>query len=217
MKEVKETYQSYSKEEEWVNIITHGIGIALGVVGYFLLLFKENTPETIVYYISVTVYCATFVWTYTTSTVYHSLNNARIRLKNAFHLLDHTAIYLFIAGTYTPISVYFLPKGWSIFILIAIWTLALAGLIFKFFSIGKFNKLSTYLYLAMGWLIVIALKPLLDTAPINLIWWIVAGGVCYSLGTIFFLKDSLKYAHGIWHVWVLAGSICHFCGIYLYI
>ncbi len=217
MTDPQKTYRDYSVEEEVVNIITHGLGIFLGVAGLILLIAKGWNYRHWPYFLAVSIYGGTFIWTYTTSTLYHSLLKARIRVKNFVHLLDHTAIYLFIAGTYTPIAYYFLPQPWSAAILITIWLFALAGVVFKFHSIGRLNRLSTYLYLAMGWLIVIAAKPLLETAPATLLYWVLAGGISYSLGTVFFLMNNVKYSHGIWHLLVLGGSLCHFYGIYLFI
>ncbi len=212
------TYREYSKSEEWVNIITHGAGIVLGVAFLVLFIrkgFGENRSTA--YFITLSIYCCTFIWTYLTSTTYHSLYKAKVAVKNKVHLLDHTAIYLFIAGTYTPVAYFFLPQLWSIVILSLVWLFALAGIVFKVYSIGKWNKLSTYLYLAMGWLIVIAAKPLIENAPQDFLYLLLLGGICYSIGTIFFLMNTLKYAHGIWHLFVLAGSVAHFLGIYLFI
>ncbi len=211
------TYGEYSKPEEIANIITHGLGIVLGVGGFVLLITKALDYQNLAYTLSVCVYSFTLIWTYSTSTLYHSAYKARVKLRNAFHLMDHTAIYLFIAGTYTPVALFALPGNWKYGILAGIWTLAVLGVIFKIFSIGKWNRLSTVLYLLMGWMIVIAAKPLIDHADPVLIYWILAGGVCYSLGVVFFVWDKLKYHHAVWHILVLAGSICHFIGIYGYL
>jgi hemolysin III len=217
-KTVSKTYREYSEQEEWVNIVTHAIGIVLGISSFVLFMLKGiEEQRTVAYFITLSIYCLTFSWTYITSTVYHSLFRASISLKNKAHLLDHTAIYLFIAGTYTPVAYFFLPGNWSIAILVLIWLFALAGVIFKLYSIGKWNKLSTYLYLTMGWLIVVAAKPLIETAPNELLYLIALGGICYSIGTIFFLMNGLKHAHGIWHLFVLAGSVAHLVGIYSFI
>lgn len=213
----EKTYRDYSVAEEIVNIITHGIGIALGIAGLVFLILKGLEKQSAVYMAAFVVYGATLIWTYTTSTVYHSLYKASVKIKNVFHLLDHTAIYLFIAGTYTPIALFALPSGWSTFILVSIWVLALLGVIFKFFAIGKWQKLSTFLYLLMGWMIVIAAKPLIGNAPASMLWWILAGGISYSIGTIFFMMNNLKYSHAVWHLFVLGGSICHYIGIYVYL
>ncbi len=211
------TYDLSTKEEEIWNSISHGIGIPIGIGAMALLVKEAIDTGSIIYLLAVVVYGLSFVWTYTTSTLYHLAHNKSVRTRNFLHLMDHTAIYLFIAGTYTPIALFALPETWNFGILIGIWLLALGGILIKIFSIGKWKKLSLIFYLLMGWLIVVAAKPLLDHAPLELIIWILAGGAFYTLGTIFFSMHKLKYAHAIWHVMVLGGSLCHFYGIYEYL
>lgn len=215
--EQKQTYQTTSHKEEIWNSITHGIGVILGFVGLVLLILKGFEENNRAYTIAVLVYGITFIWTYTTSTVYHLFHNARVRVRNFLHLLDHTAIYLFIAGTYTPVALFALPELWDVGILIGIWSLAVLGILSKLFLLGKYKKLSLVFYLLMGWMIVVAVKPLIDFAPPALLYWLLAGGVCYSIGTIFFSLRKLKYSHAVWHLFVLAGSVCHFLGIYLHL
>ena len=218
MTNVKKTYRDYSSSEEILNIITHGIGIALGIAGLVFLILKGLEKESALYMTAFLIYGITLIWTYTTSTVYHSLFKiGSVKIKNAFHLLDHTAIYLFIAGTYTPVALFALPSGWNVFILTSIWVLAVLGVVFKIFSIGKWLKLSTVLYLLMGWMIIIAVKPLIETAPAPMLWWVLAGGISYSIGTIFFMMNRLKYSHALWHLFVLGDSICHYVAIYVYL
>ena len=211
------TYREYSDPEEIANIITHGLGVVLGIGRFILLLIKGLRVGNPLYTVAVSIYSLTLIWTYSTSTLYHSAYKAGVKLKNTFHLMDHTAIYLFIAGTYTPVALFALPGDWRYIILGGIWTLAILGIIFKIFSIGRFNWLSTIFYLLMGWMILIAAKPLINYADPALVYWILAGGICYSLGVIFFMWDRLRYSHAIWHLWVLAGSICHFVAIYGYL
>ncbi|MEQ9261628.1 MAG: hemolysin III family protein [Owenweeksia sp.] len=211
------TYREYSTAEEIANIITHGLGVILGIGAFILLLLKGQEYNNLLYTVSVCIYSLTLIWTYSTSTLYHSAFKARVKIKNIFHLMDHTAIYLFIAGTYTPVALFALPGSWKYGILGGIWALAVVGVVFKVVSIGRFNWLSTVFYLLMGWMIVIAAKPLINNADPVLVYWIVAGGVCYSMGVVFFMWDRLKYSHAVWHVLVLAGSICHFIGIYGYL
>jgi hemolysin III len=216
-KDIKPTYGLTSREEEVLNIITHGIGIPLSLIALSLLLIKglESTNE---WYLSALVlYGLTMLWTYTTSTVYHSLYTAQPQRRNRFHLLDHTAIYLFIAGSYTPMALFVLPGNWRWLIFGGIWFLALVGVIFKILALGRYPKVSLIIYLLMGWLIVIAIKPLLNNASNELLFWIFAGGVSYTIGTIFFSLKKLKYSHGVWHLFVLGGSTCHFLAIYWYI
>lgn len=213
----EKTYELSSRNEEIWNSISHGIGIPIGLVALALLIKGAVDTHNTVYLVAVIIYGLSFIWTYLTSTLYHLAHNASVRMRNFLHLLDHTAIYLFIAGTYTPIAIFALPEIWNLGILIGIWTLAVGGILIKIYSIGKMRKLSLVFYLLMGWLIIIAAKPLLDNAPMPLIYWILAGGAFYSIGTIFFSWRSLRYSHAIWHLLVLGGSICHFYGIYQYV
>lgn len=207
---------STPKEEFW-NSITHGIGIPIAIAGLVLLIINAVDRESLTYWVAALVYGLSMLWTYITSTVYHSFHRAGPATRHTLHLMDHTAIYLFIAGTYTPIALFMLPGWWGTLILVSVWTLALGGMLYKIFFLGRFQKLSLAIYLLMGWLIIFAFKPLYDSAPTGLIIWILAGGAAYTLGTVFFSLRQIKYAHSIWHLLVLAGSICHFIGIYLYV
>lgn len=211
------TFDITSKQEETWNSISHGVGIPIGIGALILLVLKAMETQSALYFAVVLIYGVTFIWTYTTSTLYHLSHNASIKVRNQLHLLDHTAIYLFIAGTYTPVAMFALPEIWNLGILIGIWSLAIGGILIKIFSIGKWRKLSLLFYLLMGWMIIIAAKPLIDAAPLPLLYWLLAGGLFYSLGTIFFSLRKLKYAHAIWHLFVLGGSLCHFYGIYAYL
>jgi hemolysin III len=206
-----------SSKEELLNSITHGIGIPLAVAGLVLMIIDSFNHQSNLYLIAALVYGLTMLWTYLTSTVYHSLHRAKPKVRQFVHLLDHTAIYLFIAGTYTPVALFVLPEPWSTVILSAVWILALTGLIYKIFFLEKHKKLSLAIYLLMGWLIVFAIKPLLDHASPDFLIWLLAGGISYTIGTIFFSLRKLPYAHSIWHLFVLGGSICHFLGIYFHL
>ncbi len=210
----KATFEACSPEEEWVNIVTHGIGIVAGIIAIIMLSSLGLANNNLLLLGTLLLYGCTLLWTFTTSTLYHAAYGVGDKLRNRLHLLDHTAIYLFIAGTYTPIALFVLPGWWSIFILASVWTIALLGITAKIFFIGRFKKLSLLLYLLMGWLIVIAAKPLLLHASEDLLFWLMAGGASYTIGTIFFSWRQLKYNHGIWHLFVLGGSICHFWAIY---
>lgn len=208
--------ESTPQEELW-NSITHGIGVPLAIAALVLLIINAIDRESATYWVAALVYGTSMIWTYASSTIYHSFHRAKPSVRYYLHLIDHTAIYLFIAGTYTPIALFALPGWWSTVILAAVWSLALAGVIYKLFFLGKYKKLSLAIYLLMGWLIIFAIKPLFEHAPTGLLWWIFAGGAAYTLGTVFFSLRQVKYAHSIWHLLVLAGSICHFLGIYLYV
>lgn len=213
----EKSFEDTTRKEEIWNSISHGIGIPLGLAGLALLLVQGFHLGNWVYLVAVTVYGLSLTWTYITSTLYHSLHNASVKKRNFLHLLDHTAIYIFIAGTYTPVALFALPDIWDISILIGIWALAIAGVLIKVFSIGKYKKLSLVFYLLMGWMIIVAIEPLISFAPMPLLYWMLAGGIFYSLGTIFFSLRKLRFSHAIWHLFVLAGSACHFVGIYAYL
>jgi hemolysin III len=216
MKQHAPTPKSSPKEETW-NAITHGIGIPFALAALVLLIGKASDRGDLSYWIAALLYGFSMLWTYVTSTVYHSMYNAKDSLRHYLHLIDHTAIYLFIAGSYTPIALFILQGMWSTIILSSVWSLALVGVVYKLFFLGKYQKLSLAIYLLMGWLIVFAIKPLFESAPQELLIWIFAGGAFYTVGTIFFSLRKLRFSHSIWHLLVLGGSICHFVGIYLYI
>jgi len=161
--------------------------------------------------VSCSVFSVTLVLVYLCSTLYHSL--VRTRARHVFHVLDHSAIYLLIAGTYTPFTLISLrgPVGWVLFG--AVWTLALAGVIFKSLAVGRFEVASALVYLFQGWLVVLAAHPLLHAIGWHGLLWLGAGGLAYTLGIIFFAFDRLRYFHATWHLFVLAGSVAHYFAI----
>ena len=201
--------------EEIANSAIHCIGIVLSVAALVFLVtlagIKGNTWQVV----SFSIYGSTLIVLYLSSTLYHGFNLPRF--KHIFQLADHSAIFLLIAGTYTPFTLVSLrgPWGWTLFGLI--WGLAIIGIVLTVLFLGRFRLLFTMLYLGMGWLVIIALKPLLNAIPLGGILWIAGGGAFYSLGVIFYLQKNLRYGHAVWHLFVLAGSICHFFGILFYI
>ena len=201
--------------EEIANSITHGIGAALSIAALVLLVVFASKYGDAWRVVSFSIYGSTLFFLYLASTLYHSF--AKTRVNKFFKILDHSSIYLLIAGTYTPIALVSMrgPWGWTIFGLI--WAMAIGGIISKIFLIGKFKKLSVVLYLAMGWLIIIAIKPMLQMVPEGLIVWLVIGGLCYTLGIIFYAFKKVPYFHFIWHLFVLGGSITHFFGMLLHL
>ena len=209
------TARIQTRTEEIVNALTHAAGAALGVAGLVVLVTSALTKGDPWKVVSFSVFGATLILLYSMSTFYHLAENERV--KNFLHILDHASIFLLIAGTYTPIALVTMrgPWGWTIFGIV--WGIALIGIILKIFFTGRFNGLSTALYLAMGWLIVIALKPLLAAMPLAGLYWFLAGGISYSLGTVFYSWKSLRYNHAVWHLFVLGGSVCHFFGVYFQI
>jgi len=194
--------------EEIANALIHGVGLGLAVAALVILVVLACRYGSVWHVVGFAVYGATLVLLYLASTLYHCFPEGKV--KRVFRVFDHAAIFLLIAGTYTPITLITLrgPWGWTIFGLV--WAIAIVGIVGKSIWINKFKLFSTILYIVMGWLVVVALKPLLAALNRTSIIFLLAGGVLYTLGTIFYVWKSRKYAHAIWHVFVLAGSICHF-------
>jgi len=137
--------------------------------------------------------------------------------KALWRKLDHAAIYLLIAGSYTPFTLISMRDSWGFWLLAVVWGIAFAGIILEFAAHLKFKKTSLVLYLLMGWLALIAINPMLQHVPAAGLWWLLAGGLCYSFGVIFYVWHTLKFHHVIWHLWVVAGSLCHFISVYYYV
>lgn len=203
---------------ERLNAYTHLLGAAAALAGMVVLVVlaaQQGDPWKIVSFI---IYGLTLFLLYTTSTLYHSF---RGRLKEFFQILDYYAIYLLIAGTYTPFTLVTLrgPLGWSLFAII--WSLAVLGMFIETLPQVKARRiLPLVIYLLMGWLVVVALKPLLEALPMAGFYWLLAGGLFYTVGVIFFILDDttgLRHAHGIWHLFVLAGSGCQYWAIFYYV
>ena len=204
------TLRPYPLAEEVASAITHGLGMLMSVgAGSVLITLAALTgdPWTIV---GASVFVGTLVLLYSASTLYHAIpfERAKARLRT----LDHCAIYALIAGTYTPFLIGGLrgPWGWSL--LAVIWTLAAMGIVFKLFFTDRFKVASTVVYVAMGWLIVVALGPMREALPGTTLAWMVGGGIAYTAGTAFYLSRR-RFAHAVWHGFVLAGSVCHFAAV----
>ncbi len=197
--------------EEIVNSITHGIGLLLSIAGFVVLLVFAILRGSASHIIACSIYGATLICLYSASTLYHAAVSPR--WKRALRIFDHGAIYLLIAGTYTPFLLLYLrgPWGWSLFGVV--WGLAFAGILLKFWFVGHFEYLSTAVYIVMGWLVVIAAKPVLTHVPTSSVLWLVAGGLLYTFGVVFFAWKRLPYSHAVWHLFVLAGSICHYFAV----
>jgi hemolysin III len=210
----KEPYKP-TRGEEIANSITHGIGAGLSIAALTILVVFSSIKGDVWRVVSFSIYGACLSILYTASTLYHSFRSEKV--KRFFQIIDHASIYLLIAGTYTPFTLVLLRGGWGWSLFGIIWGLALLGVVFKIFFINRFEILSTLVYLSMGWLIVIAFKPAIEHIPVGGLYWLLGGGVSYSLGVIFFLWEKIKYHHAIWHLFVLGGSICHFFAILLYV
>jgi hemolysin III len=197
--------------EEWLNALTHGIGAVVSLAAGAVLITLASIYGDRWAVIGASVYGASLLALYVASTLYHAVSHAptKARLK----IFDHCMIYVLIAGTYTPFTLTSLrgPLGWSLFG--AIWTLALAGIAFKLYFTGRFRWLSTGIYIAMGWMVVIAIDPVMRFMPKSAFAWLMAGGIAYTAGTIFYMSRRLPYAHAIWHGFVIIGSVCHFAAV----
>lgn len=200
------TAAAYTPREELANGLTHGAGIIASTVGAIILIglaSEAGTTEVV----AVSVFAASLILLYSASTLYHTSGNekARSRLK----VFDHCAIYVLIAGTYTPFTLVGLRGAWGWSLFGVIWGLAAAGVVFKLFFTGRFNRVSTGIYIAMGWLIVIAGAPTVRALAPATLAWLFAGGIAYTGGTFFYHNKRIPYTHAIWHVFVLTGSVCH--------
>ena len=200
--------------EEIANSITHGLGFGLSVAGLTILVVlasMEGDPWRIT---SFAIYGSSLTILYLVSTLYHSLTHSRT--KAIFRRLDHSAIYLLIAGTYTPVILISLRTTWVLYLLPVVWTMAIIGIYIKIFYIHRYERLTLAFYIFMGWMALIAVKPLFHAIPIESFIWIIVGGFSYTCGVIFYSWVRLPYHHTIWHIFVLAGSISHYIGM-LYI
>jgi hemolysin III len=200
--------------EEIANSVTHGVGLLLSIVALPTLVIVAVRRHDAWQIVGGAIYGLTLVLLYTASTLYHALPAPRA--KDVFRVLDHAAIYLLIAGTYTPFALGVLRGRWGWSLLGAVWALAAVGIVLKATRGFRWAWLSTAVYLAMGWLIVVALRPLVTQIGIDGLAWLLAGGVAYSAGVVVFAWDRLRYGHMVWHLFVLAGSICHFVAVIRY-
>ena len=205
----------YRFGEELANSLSHGIGAVLSIVALVFAIVAAVDHGGALHVVSVCIYGATLVWLYLASTLYHSIWHRPT--KRFFQFVDHTAILFLIAGTYTPFTLVTLQGRWGWLLFAIVWSLVLVGLIVKFSPLRRYEWLSLALYLVMGWLVVIALEPLLAALPSAGLWWLVAGGIAYTVGVIFYLWESLPYNHAIWHLFVLSGSVCHFFSVYFFV
>ena len=204
-----------SPREELANALSHGLGIALSLAAIALLAVFSALNGTTRHIVSFSVYGASLLLLYTSSTLYHSYRNPRI--KRALRVLDHAAIYLLIAGTYTPFTLVVF-KGWfGWFFFGIIWGLAATGVVLKLLFVGRFHKVAVGLYIAMGWLVVIGLKPLIQGIATPGFVLLVIGGALYTGGTVFYACKRIPWNHAIWHLFVLGGSVCHFFAVLFYV
>lgn len=207
--------KTYPPFEEKLNVISHAFGLGLSIIGLILLVWRASKLGETVHLVSFSIFGASMILLYAASTFYHSSKRPVWRYK--LNILDHASIYVLIAGTYTPFALVTLQgtTGWIIFG--TIWGMAAAGAILKLFFTGKYQTLSTIMYVVMGWIIVFAVKPLVDNLSLEGLLWLMAGGISYTIGAILFSLDRIKYNHAIFHLFVLLGTFCHFISIYFYV
>lgn len=214
MKPKKET-TFYPPLEEKFNILSHGLGVILGIIALPFLLLKASQYGETTAVVSCTLYGLSIITLYLASTLYHKATKPTIRAK--LRIFDHAAIYLLIAGTYTPFSLITLQgaTGWTIFG--TVWTFAVIGIILKLFFTGQFDKLSTLMYVFMGWIIIFVIKPLMENLSNEGLFWLFLGGAAYTIGAVLYSIRKLPFNHAIFHVCVLFGSMCHFITVYWYV
>jgi hemolysin III len=201
--------------EEAASTFTHAIGALLAIAALVALILHASPAHDSRRLVAVSIYGASLVLMYFASTCYHLVRKPNI--KRILKITDHASIYLLIAGTYTPILLISMrgPWGWSLFGVV--WTMAITGAILKLFFVDRFQSISTAIYVLMGWLVLVAAKPLFNSVPGVGILWLFLGGISYTGGVIFYLWDSLPFNHAIWHLFVIAGSVCHFLAVMLYV
>lgn len=197
--------------EELACALTHGFGAVAALAGGIALVTLAATRGDGWQLAAAIVFSASMLLLYVASTLYHAASDARTKAR--LKVFDHCAIYLLIAGTYTPFTLVGLRGDVGRGLFIAIWSLALAGIAFKLFFTGRFKLASTLVYVAMGWLVLLAIRPVMDALDGWTFGWLLAGGVAYTLGTVFYHRPSLAYSHAIWHLFVVAGSVCHYVAV----
>ncbi len=208
----------YTVREEIMNGVTHGMGILFGIVALIILLVSPSAKESLAAAVSFGIYGSCIIIMFSASTLYHSFRKEKI--KQILRVFDHSSIFLFIAGTYTPVVMLTLEGPMRVWILAGTWLVALLGIIFKIATYGKFDKykvLSLILYIGMGWMAIIPIKAIIEATSWGFFAFILTGGLLYTVGTVFYSIQKIPYNHAIWHLFVLAASISHFIGIELYL
>lgn len=204
-----------TKKEELVNAVTHGIGAVFSIIALLIVISDARLSLNLEQFVSITVYAITMLMMYISSTIMHSMPKGRI--KDIFHALDHTSIFLYIAGTYTAISLLVVKGKLGMLVLVIVWILSLAGIGFKLLFLKKFKVLTTCIYLSFGSFLILLWEPLALGLAYQGLVLLILGGLCYAVGTIFFLWKDLPFNHGIWHVFVLFGSAMHFITFFHYV
>jgi len=205
----------YEPKEEKFNVISHAVGLILSIIGLILLVVYSSIYGSTWHIVSFTIYGASLIVLYSASTFYHYTQSPKLRHR--LNIFDHSAIYVLIAGTYTPFTLVVLDGwvGWTIFGIS--WGLAIAGITLKLFFTGKYDKISTSAYVLMGWVVIFAIKPLVHNLPFEGLMWLLAGGIFYTVGAVLYSIKNLKYNHAIFHIFVLSGSFAHFIAVFFYV
>lgn len=197
--------------EEMANVLTHGLGVVLSISGGAVLVTLTAVHAGVREIVGSAVFVASLIVLYTASTLYHAARAPRVKAR--LKVFDHCAIFLLIAGTYTPFTIAVIRGGWGWSLFGVIWGMAVAGIVFKLFFTGRFRLLSTAIYVGMGWLVLVAAVPLVRALNGPALAWLIAGGVLYTAGTVFYHRETPRHAHAIWHLFVLGGSACHFAAV----
>lgn len=208
-------YSNQTKKEEMLNVITHSIGIGLSISALVLLVVYAVYQASAWKIVSVSIYGSSLIILYTVSTIYHIVK--KDNYKQFLQLLDHCSIFLLIAGSYTPFVLVNLRDAWGWSLFGVVWAIAIAGIALKIKFGNRYEFVMVILYLVMGWLVVVAIKPLLSVLSVMGFVWLGVGGLSYSLGVIFFMAEKIPYHHAIWHLFVLGGSICQFFSIFYHV
>jgi hemolysin III len=205
----------YSIAEEIAHAVTHGVGLLLSIGGLAVLVAFSSMYGDAWHITSTSIYGVTLILLYASSTLYHGIPHAKA--KQVLQRLDHAAIFLLIAGTYTPFTLVNLRGSWGWTLFGLVWGIAIAGMVLELVCKKRYKRLSISLYLGLGWLVLIAIKPMLTSVGTGGLLLLLAGGLCYSFGVIFYVWKNLSYHHAIWHVFVLAGSLLHFFSVLFYV
>ena len=214
LKDLEINNRTQSVGEEIANSVSHGIGLMGAIAAMPILMVSAAKQGDLAGIIGASVFSATMVLLYLTSTLYHALPTGKA--KQVFQVLDHAAIFILIAGTYTPFTLGVLHGAWGWTLLGLVWGFAVIGVILKATTLDRFQSLSTCMYLAMGWLVLIAVVPLWTNMPIWGLFWLLCGGISYTVGVAFFATDRMPYFHFIWHLFVIMGTSCHFVAVLYY-